>query len=186
MKKILRYLLIVAILCTGINQNVNAQTLEKNDMTVTEAYIDNAIIAMNGMQPGEKKIVGEWKIVCQESDICTPLGAYSNTKTESRIYTVTRWKTNTDAFRITQSVSYVVNDAAKTVSISKYDVTSKSYLKDYSVLQKNKIINNNMFNNFVQGSSLLDVDSAMDGTLQIRCTVKVYITGQVDFGFTAF
>ena len=184
-KRIISLLLVFVVAFSVFGQSVSAAEPNKEEDSLVSDY-EMIISEMNGMQNGDIKMVGDWKIICKDNPVFSLQSVYSDSRTASRTFTISRLGNPKNTFKITQTVSFVINDITQTVTITSYSSYATVYMKDYTVRKKyNDTIANGSAGLCGTARSVFDVNSSMDGTCIIVCTANVYMVGHVDFRFEA-
>lgn len=170
------------------NPNPNTPYAEMNEReSLTADLWTEMISCMNSMSDGDKIIFdGIWVLECDEnSSVSMARSVYSDTKTESKTWTVKRLGTDTAAYKITQNVTFVVNDAEGTVTITKYSTSCNVFLSDFTCIQKTAdTINNELSTSFATGFARYAIDSVLYGVSVWICpNVTVTRTGMATFAF---
>lgn len=168
----------------NLKTNMVYAEMNENESLTSELWAE-MVSCMNGMSDGEKIIVdGIWVLECEEdSGISMARSVYSDTRTASKTWTVKILFVDTAAYKITQNVTFVVNDENETVTITKYSTSCDVFLTGISCKQTvSDTINNALSTTFATAFAKYEVESALYGiSIWLQPNVMVTRTGTVTF-----
>lgn len=184
-KTLIKKVVCVAVMAmVMVNQSFVSSAEEVSSEEVIP--VEEFVYTCNHIESGETVIIDdEWEVSCTELHTCKPMGAYSNSKSETRVYRVKKLGANKVAFSITQSVSYIINTENDTVQITSYKTslsnnTSGLQYRMYAVETYTNYPNKSL----AAGNCAYDIFIPSDGWHLIGLHVSVRSTGVVSFDFS--
>lgn len=183
MKKSIACLLICCIMFLGSVPNV--VLANETEETLSVAELQDVLEVMNEMNNGDEVVVAnKWVVACESYVLEEQArSVYKDTKSEAKQFTVTRLGSTKLAFTFKQTVTYIVNDEAETITIVDYDIDYTVYLNDFEIsVYKDKIINNELSHYMAVASGTYEVYSWIEGgSFLLYMDVVVYRTGIAEF-----